>query len=255
MRVLIFSFLFVFAYSNFLAQESNQSSEALLILPGFGSKIYGTKKLKRYFRDASMPVFIAPYISRKSIDGCVSNLNQYIFKKELASYTKLHVLAFIVGSWTLKSYLTKITSLQNLRTIIYDRSPLQERAPWVLINDMKLVNGLLFGPITHDLVRTPYPVLNFTGIRRGIIIETMATRVIRNHKNTALSLGPISWSPDSLKQPYDDYTYLPLNHDEMYKHPEAYGQEIFYFIRNGVFSDSMKQNRPVMDPFVKKIKK
>ena len=55
-------------------QDSMAKKHALLILPGFGSRINGTGALKRYFKKAEMPVYVASYISRKSIKKSTENL-------------------------------------------------------------------------------------------------------------------------------------------------------------------------------------
>jgi hypothetical protein len=116
---------------------------------------------------------------------------------------------------------------------------------------MALVNSLVFGQITRDFVNTPYPVLKDSTIIKGVFIETYATNVVRKHKETAMQQGPLSWDVTDLKQPVNDFTYLPLNHDQMYTKPEAFGKEVFYFIEHGQFSEAFKRNAPVQNPFIK----
>lgn len=227
-----------------------QRKEALLVLPGFGSRINGLGALKRYYRKAEMPVFVARYISRNSIQKSVKNFNRYYQKHHLAEYKDLHVMAYIIGSWTLNQWIIE-HGKGNIKSILYDRSPLQERAPTILMKDLRMVNFLLFGKITQDLIDTPYPVVEDSSIIKGIFIETYATNVVRKHQKTALSLGPINWNPAALQQPYTDVTYIPMNHDQMYTMPQSFGSEVFYFIRNGHFSPSMKKNEPVENPFIK----
>ena len=231
-------------------QDSIPKKHALLLLPGFGSRINGTGALKRYFKKAEMPVYVASYISRKSIKKSTENLEHYYQTHELSQYDELHVMAYIIGSWTLNPWIIQYGK-RNIKTIIYDRSPLQERAPTILIKDLKLVNAILFGEITKDFIKTPYPSLVDTSINTGIFIETYATNVVRKHRETAMALGPIHWDVASLKQPFTDFTYVPLNHDQMYTKPQEFGQEVFYFITHGHFSDGFKRNAPVQNPFIK----
>jgi hypothetical protein len=231
-------------------QDSIPPKKALLILPGFGSRINGTGALKRYFKHAEMPVYVASYISRKSIKESSENLEHYYQTHELSQYDELHVMAYIVGSWTLNPWIIQ-HGKRNIKTIIYDRSPLQERAPTILIKDLKLVNAILFGEITKDFIKTPYPSLVDTSINMGIIIETYATNVVRRYQKTALALGPLRWDVESFQQRYDDFAYIPLNHDQMYTKPQEFGQEVFYFIIHGHFSEGFKRNAPVQNPFIK----
>lgn len=240
----------IFCSSILIGQASTQKKEALLILPGLGSRVNGVGALKRYYKKADMPVYIAHYISRKSIKKSVENFDKYYKKHHLADYQELHVMAYIIGSWTLNQWINE-HGKGNIKSILYDRSPLQERAPAILIKDMRLVNFLLFGKTTQDLIDTPYPVVTDSSIVKGIFIETFATNLVRKHQKTALSLGPINWNPEALQQPYADVTYMPMNHDQMYTMPQSFGAEVFYFIRNRHFSPSIKKNAPVENPFIK----
>jgi hypothetical protein len=242
--------ILLFGHGVYLSQDSLKTDQALLILPGFGSKIFGTRALKQFFRQSDMPVYIPRYISRKSIRLSMKSLERYYQKQGLGEYKQLHVLSYIIGSWTLNQWIAD-HGKRNIKTIIYDRSPLQERAPLILLKDMALVNALVFGKITRDFVNTPYPVLNDSTIIKGVFIETYATNVVRKHKETAMEQGPLSWDVMNLKQPVNDFTYLPLNHDQMYTKPQVFGNEVFYFIEHGHFSEAFKRNTPVQNPFIK----
>jgi hypothetical protein len=251
MRTILLSLcIFLLGHGVYLSQDSLKTDQALLILPGFGSKIYGTRALKQFFKQAEMPVYIPRYISRKSIRLSMNSLERYYQKQGFGEYKQLHVLSYIVGSWTLNQWIADYGK-RNIKTIIYDRSPLQERAPLILLKDMALVNALVFGKITRDFVNTPYPVLNDSTIIKGVFIETYATNVVRKHKETAMEQGPLSWDVTDLKQPVNDFTYLPLNHDQMYTKPQVFGNEVFYFIEHGHFSEAFKCNAPVQNPFIK----
>ena len=128
--------------------------EAILILPGFGSKVYGVKKIAAYFKKSGYDLFIPKYISRKSLEKSVETLNHFILKHGLKAYKKIHVLAYIFGSWTINSWVDKYGAC-NISTIIYDRSPLQERAPAALIEDSPILSKILFGNAMKDFCETP----------------------------------------------------------------------------------------------------
>jgi len=108
----------------FFGQDSIKTDQALLILPGFGSKIFGTRALKQFFKQGDMPVYIPRYISRKSIRLSINSLERYYQQKGLGEYKQLHVLSYIVGSWTLNQWIADYGK-RNVKTIIFDRSPLQ----------------------------------------------------------------------------------------------------------------------------------
>ncbi len=215
--------------------------EAILILPGFGLRFFGNADQEAYFSNRGYDVFIPKYVARKSLGKSLENLSAFIEENKLHEYAKLHVFSYIIGSWVLNEYIRKNPD-NNIHTVLYDRSPLQERAPYTIINDIPLASWLAFGPITWELAKTPYtPIDNSEQIEIGILIESKATKVIRKHKETALEPGEIRWDISSLNQPCDDFFYHRLDHDQMYSRFDVIGEEIFCFIRTGNFSDTARR--------------
>ena len=225
-------------------------TEAILILPGFGSKYHFLNKIKQAFNKAPYDVFVPRYIDRRSLKETLRNLECYWQRHALSTYQKVHVFSYIVGSWTINSWIAK-NGKANIETIVYDRSALQERAPFVLVQDMKLVKFLLFGGVVNDLLDTPYIPLIDTSIRRGMLLETYATNTIRKHQQTAASIGPYCWNISCFGQHVNDYRFIQLNHDQMYTHPEAFAEAFLHFIRNGNFGTHLQTVQPVENPFMK----
>ena len=227
--------------------------EALLILSGFGSKKYGSKHQKKYFAQQQYDLFIPDYISRKSIDASVENLDAFIQKHHLQEYRKIHVFAYIVGAWTINIWIEKHPK-HNIATIVYDRSPIQERAPYSIVKDRSWLLQLIVGPVMEEFSRTPYPPLQHAGIRTGVLVESTATGLMRRHKKTALAMAPLRWDIGQFGEPYDDGFYTWLNHDQLYTRFDVIGQEIFQFIRYGRFSDTARRVPYDGDPFCKRRK-
>ena len=209
--------------------------EAILILPGFGSKIHGVKHIKNFFSHKGYDLFIPHYIGRDSLQQCVITLNNFLESHHLLKYKKIHVLSYIAGSWVINLWIQQHPT-NNIASIIYDRSPLQERAPYVLVKDKPKLIKFLAGNIMKQFSQTPYPTINNDEKKLGIIIENKSTKLIRKHKKTTLSLGPINFNKDSLHQSCDDYFYACINHDEMYYKFETIGDEIVLFFKSGSFS-------------------
>jgi hypothetical protein len=224
--------------------------EAILILTGFGSKYHSLKKLKQYFSDKGYDVYVPNYIARTSLEKTVKNLDKFWRQRNMAAYEKVHVFAYIVGSWSVNAWM-QTAAHPNIKSIVYDRSAPQERAPYILINDLKIPNYFVFGPIMRDLHETPYPSLLDTNIQKGLLLETYATAIVRKHKATADQLGPYCWEPTCFKQAFQDYKYVPLNHDQMYTHPEVFGQALLNFFKSGNFGTSLDSYQPVENPFIK----
>jgi hypothetical protein len=224
--------------------------EAILILTGFGSKYHSLKHLKQYFSNKGYDVYVPNYISRTSLEKTGKNLDKFWRQRNMAAYEKVHVFAYIVGSWSVNEWL-QTSAHPNIKSIVYDRSAPQERAPYILINDLKFPNYIVFGPIMRDLHETPYPSLLDTNIQKGLLLETYATAIVRKHKATADQLGPYCWEPTCFKQAFQDYKYVPLNHDQMYTHPEVFGEALLHFFKSGNFGTSLDTFKPVDNPFIK----
>lgn len=224
--------------------------EAIVILTGFGSKYHSLRAIKKQFSVYDYDVFVPRYISRQSIDQTISNFADFWKNEKLDNYDSVHVFAYIVGSWTINSWIAA-NGPANIATVVYDRSTLQERAPFVLVKDMKLVNFLLFGPVMQDLINTPYPALANSAIEKGILLESYATNTVRKHQETAAAPGPYCWDISCFGQTNTDFRYVPMNHDQMYTHPEVFHEAVIYFIENKQFGPHFETIGPVADPFIK----
>ncbi len=228
----------------------NRNKEAIVILTGFGSKYHSLAKLRKYFSNKGYDLYIPNYISRNSLEKTVANFDRFYRQRDLVQYEKIHVFAYIVGAWSINSWL-QTHPKTNIKSIVYDRSALQERAPYILIQDLKLPNYLVFGPIMKDLHQTPYQEVTDTTIQKGLLLETYATAIVRKHQKTAAELGPYCWDASCFQQSCLDYKYVPLNHDQMYTHPEVFGAAVLTFFKIGNFGTSLDAIKPVADPFIK----
>lgn len=226
--------------------------EALLIVPGFGSRSQGVGDIADYFRNKGYDLFIPSYISRDSLNACVENLDAFIKENKLSEYKKVHVFSYIIGSWTINRWIKKNPN-NNIATIIYDRSPLQERAPYAIVKDIPVLVRMLEGPIVAEFSKIAYePVVNDSTISIGVMIESRATRLVRKHRTSVMELGEVNWTPQGRNQHYDDYFYTLNNHDEVYHDFDVIGKQIFEFIKNGKFTADAKRTKPDVDPFTVK---
>jgi hypothetical protein len=221
--------------------------EALLILVGFGSKTHNVKHIARHFSHKGYDLYQPDYISRKSIARGVEKVDRFAAKHDLKAYKKVHVFCYIIGGWTFNTWYQQ-KPLPNIATVVYDRSPLQERAPYALMKDMPVLIKLLAGKVMEEFSETPYPPLVDPPFKTGILIETVPTKLINKHRKTARQLGPVNWTVENLQQACSDYCYVPLNHDDFYTTFELIGTRIFEFIRAGKFAPDADRNKPVNDP-------
>jgi hypothetical protein len=228
--------------------------EAIIILPGFGTIFHNTNNQVLNFKNKGYDVFIPDYISRKSLNNCVENLNTFIIKHKLASYKHVHILGYIIGSWTINQW-GQSYSLPNIKSIIYDRSPLQEKAPEILVKENSFIARILFGKVIRELSKTKYPSRINDSLNIGIIVECKATKLIWKKRKSLPKYAPVLWGNKDLNQDYDDIVYVYMNHDEMYTTLELVSMDIFHFFKNGLFlnqKDKGKIDRDYFEPFYKK---
>ena len=167
---IIFLLLFFNNNSKANAESSNKTSEvivihskniprsekeALIILPGLGDSKKGRKQQKQYFENSEFDLFIPDFHDKKSYVGTVENFTQFYFNQKLAEYKKVHVFAYILGSWVINDFINE-HGVFNIYSIIYDRSPLQERAPRVIQERIPRIGKMVAGNLLKDVSELKY---------------------------------------------------------------------------------------------------
>jgi hypothetical protein len=230
-------------------------TEAFVVLRGFGYGGDGERVLRALepaIAAQGMDLHVPDYISRSGLDDSRKKLQRY-FQDRLARYERLHVFAFIAGGWTLNP-LVAGGGVPRLATVIYDRSPLQERAPRIADEKLHFLTWVRYGSPVFDLARAPYSPLTVSGVKVGLLVETSPTSFIRDHEQTARSYGPFRYECDAFGQRYDDCAYVDLNHDELYRRFAAVWPEALAFIRTGQFSSAANRTPPRGDPFATRLR-
>ena len=254
--VFIFSFFCTgISYSQNIISVDSPSvkrgeKEAIVILPGLETSKKGRKTLNKFFAHQGYDVFILDYIDKNSFQGTVQYVQRFFEENKLNEYKGLHIFSFLLGSWAFNTYI-KSHPLNNIATIVYDRSPLQERAPKVAMLKHPFLARLAKGKVLADFEKIPYPSINKGNIKIGLLIESKATWFIRLFKKATLSLGEVSWDAKDLKQEYDDIDYIWLDHDQMYTRVDVTSPEVLYFIKNKKFSEKSMRKPFDKDPFKK----
>jgi hypothetical protein len=252
--LLLFSFVFHTVEARNIVKRDKSTTaaiedrEAIVILTGLGSMNHSAKEQIRNFQNKGYDLFIPDYISRESLAKNAENLNEFLEKKELKKYKKVHVFSYIVGSWTLNSYLAKY-EWKNLASIVYDRSPLQETIPGILVRDNPFFSWLLFGKMINDLADTPYQEMKKTSISIGILIENKATKMLWGKRASFEKLPPVSFEVKSLNQHCQDYYYTFYSHDDLYTDLKETSEHILDFFKNGSFGPGVSRQKLEVDPF------
>src|SRR5262245_55355117 len=184
--------------------------DALLVLPGFGYGSAGAgtfKSLRPALAGEGVDLYVADYLTRGGLASSREKLAQFIRVNRLDRYERLHVFAFLAGGWTVNPLLEREMP-GNLTSVVYDRSPFQERAPAIAVDTLRVLAWLRFGSTIFDVARTPYPPLMAPNVKVGLLVESRPTSFIKNRAKAARAFGPFAFGCDDLHQPYDDCGYV-----------------------------------------------
>ena len=229
---------------------SYSEKEALIILPGFGDSKKGRRHQKKYFKNVGYDLYIPDYIDRRSYAGTIDRFTKLYNTYRLEEYKRVHIFSYILGSYVLNEFINE-SGKKNIKTIVYNRSPLQERAPRVVVERIPLIGRIFAGKVLNEFSKVSYtPILN-DEINIGMIVENKATPLIRTFKKLTMSYGPIDWNNLDLNQSYDELIYTPLNHDEMYYSFDVIGLDILEFIKYSRFTKEARYIPYDWDPFEK----
>ena len=230
-------------------EQPKSEKEALLVLNGLGESGKGLRHQKKFFGQYNYDLYIPDYIKKKSFNLSKEIAVQFFEDQKLTEYKAVHIVSFILGGFSMNPYINEKGEM-NIKTIVYDRSPIQERAPVVVHDKIPFLGRLVAGKLLREFAATPYPPIENGDINIGIIVETKATSLMRKFEKATYEIGPLDWENPDLNQEYDDLIYTHLDHDEMYVSFDEIGDEIMYFIENGKFPENARREHYNWDPFV-----
>ena len=220
--------------------------DALLVLPGFGYGRGGEEVLRSLaprIASEGVDLYVPTYVTRSGLGASRAKLERFVRDNRLDQYERVHVFAFLAGAWTLNP-LVEQRQLPNLATVIYDRSPFQERAPGIAAAKLRFLAWVRYGSTVFDVARTPYMPLSAPDVNVALMVESTPTPFIRRYEKTAREYGPFRFDCGSFLQRFDDCVYLPMNHDELYVRFAEIWPELLTFIRTGRFSDAANRTPP-----------
>ena len=226
------------------------AGDALLVLPGFGYSHSGEqvfRSLASSMAREGIDLYVADYVTRSGLSTSRAKLERFIRDSHLERYSRLHVFAFIAGAWTLNPLLDR-HELPNLATVVYDRSPFQERAPRIAADRMRLLAWMRYGSTVFDVANTAYAPLTAPDLKIALLVESTPTAFVRRHERAARAYGPFAFECAAFGQRYDDCAYLPMNHDEFYMRFADVWPEVLAFIRHGRFTAEANRIPPTGDP-------
>jgi len=262
MNKLIFPLIFWLLFNSVHAQEviiidtsyAIFDKQALVILNGFGDSKKNRKIQQEFFQGKGYDLFIPEYIDKKSINLTVSTFSSFYNKNNLDQYKEVRFLCYIIGGYVLNQHIEK-NGKGKITTIIYDRSPTQERAPKVATEELPFISRILYGKVLSDFSKQKLiPLSNPYDLNIGVIIENKATKLMRFFKKASDKYGDYNYNAVEIEKNLDDFMHTYLDHDLMYKRFDIIGQEIIHFLEKSRFSETAKREKYNWDPF-KKLKK
>jgi hypothetical protein len=229
-----------------VAPAAKFAPDALLVLPGFGYGREGEhafRALAPSMTSEGIDLYVPTFVSRSGLQESRERLLRFVRENRLDRYERVHVFAFIAGGWAFNP-LVETEALPNLSTIVYDRSPYQERAPRIAMEKLWLLTWVRYGPVVFDVARTPYTPLTAPGVRVWLVVETVPTSLLKRFAESAGRQGPYRFECDALEQRYDDCLYVAMRHDELYVRFAEVWPDVRSFIRDGRFTPSANRTPP-----------
>lgn len=220
------------------------ASDALVVLPGFGYDRDGERAFKSLAPSMAaegFDLYLPTFVTRFGLEESRVRLYRFFRENHLDRYQRVHIFAFLAGGWTFNPL---ARTFPNLSTIVYDRSPYQERAPRVAQEKLRLLTWVRYGSVVFDIAKTPYPPLSVPDVKVALVVETAPTSFIKRHESTARGYGAYKFECAAFRQRYDDCLYVGLNHDELYARFGEVWPEVRLFIRTGRFSASANRTPP-----------
>jgi len=224
---------------------------ALVVLNGFGDSKKNRKAQTAFFSSLSYDFFMPEFILRHSLEESVDTFSEFYKEHKLDEYDEVKIMCYIIGGYVLNRHIEN-EGLGSITTIIYDRSPIQERAPIVAVERARLIAKLKFGKVLEQFSQAEnIPISDLKGVDVGLIIENKATSLMRFFKKAADKYGEYNFSPETIDKNLDDYFHTVLDHDEMYIRFDVIGEEIKFFLENDKFTEEARREIYNWDPFEK----
>jgi len=236
----------------FIEKNKEKSKKiALVILNGIGDSKKNRKAQMNFFNNKGMDVFIPDYKQRSSLDESLRKFTKFYDDYEIEKYKEVYFMCYIIGGYVLNRYI-ETNGKKNIKKIIYDRSPTQERAAKIGVDKFPFITRLFYGKIVVDFSEIKLKSLSDTSnLKIGVIIENQATRLMRFFEKSSYKYGSYTFDINNIEKKHNDFFHTWLDHDLMYKRFDIIGEEIIFFFKNGYFSKNAKRKKYDFDPFKK----
>lgn len=233
------------------ADRAQSEKTALIIMNGFGGTKSACKAQLAFWKEQGMDVFIPDVLLRPSLTSSSAAMEVFMAEYNLAEYAEVRSICYIAGAFLLHAYLES-HALPNLKSVIYDRSPIQERAPQAVIEAIPVLGTWLKGNVLRDLSEAVWPPpLDSATIVKGLSIENRATGLMRWLQDEAEALGPFEFDWKAIDGQASDAFHVALDHNMMYTRWDILGGPFLHFFAHGVFPEGLSRLPLTAHPFDK----
>lgn len=207
----------------------NPGTVPLLVLTGMTAGWRRRGRLRRSLKARTHAKIMMPWLPwALGLRGCATWLGAYLRWRGLR---RADVLAYIGGGYVLRAMAAKGMALEPQR-IVYDRGPMQEAVPALLVNRFGRI-GLCLTGYAAVVGAADAAWLSGLPLPRGtrgtaVLVETEASRLAR-----ALGVRPEGLpDPQALLPGADAAALVQLSHDDVYTAP-AFLEAAMTFLATG----------------------
>jgi len=215
------------------------AKEALVILVGItADEMKRNYFLSSFSKGLPCDVFLPELPQRLGVSWCAWRLSKYFAKRiRTPEYSRVHFLNYISGGAVFR-YLSMRWPVPNVGRIVYDRAPLQEEVPRLLVKRHgKLALWLSQGKMLTDLAAEWWDRLPFRPSlgEQGLVIEKGVSFLADSLGIYSENLSGDVWNRERLLPGATDGLEVKESHDDVYTSP-AVLSAMCRFLENGAFA-------------------
>ncbi len=217
------------------------TKQALVILVGITADEMKRTSVGRYFeRNSDFDVYVPNMPQRFGVRVCSRWLRRYLKNTvHVENYDRVNFLNYVSGGIVFRHELSR-RPLANIGRVIYDRGPIQEEVPRVLVRKhtrflLSLFKSQMISDVAGNWIyRLPYPP---SMGEQGLMIELGATFMAKDLGINEEDIPPEAWDPECMLTGADDVIRMPESHDDVFSSP-AFLSLALRFFASGKFAET-----------------
>ena len=218
--------------------SSGYDREALVILVGITADEFKRQSVLQFFTDRSpFETFLPKLRQWMGVRAASWALHKYLETTVGGGkYARVHFLNYISGGVMFR-YVANRWSLPNVGRVVYDRGPIQEEVPVILVRKywklpLMIGRGKMLTDLSGDwLDRLPFPPSDG---EQGLLVERGVSALAQSLHLSSDSIPAERWNHDRLLPGAHDVLAVPESHDDVYTSPKFLSAALG-FLQHGAF--------------------